>query len=369
MRTLPESRPGIEAASRRRRKRYRLLEELRSFSVRSGGHTCMWAMGSTVKVAGTASGNAHVSGVQRCSSAWACPVCAPTIGEGRATMIDALLSAHRAAGGEVFFISATLRHTKATKLGDALDVLQAAWSRTVRQGLNPHPWYEGQVRAIEVTHSDTNGWHPHIHAAILIGAGFDAERWAAAELVALGRMWKESCALLGYEARVTPVRDRLTGELVRPGWDVRRCSDASALARYITKVEGGWGAGLELARLDLKVGREGSRSPSQILEDAANGCRKSRELYRDYETATAGRHRVSTTAGLYARYGIADQTDDQLAEAALLETPEVEAFVPAEDWRRLLAAGFAAVLLDDVAALALDRRAGWPWPPEWLSTA
>lgn len=363
----PQASHDCDGIDERRAFRYRALEWLRSRTCREGGRTCMHGTGTTVSIAATSDGVVHVGGVQRCSSPWACLVCAPTIGERRAVEIDQAVTAWRSMGGEVYFVTATMRHTAALSLTNGLDRLQWAWSRTVRQGLNPHAWYGGQIRAVEVTYGEANGWHPHVHAAVFIEPGWDAAEWAYHELVALGRTWDESLRLVGGRAVVTPIRDRRTGRLVKPGWDVARVTDASSIAKYLSKVEGGWGIGLELARLDLKSG-DGA-SPAELVRAAVlEGDRQAEALYLEYEKATTGRRRIVASPGLLDRCGVKELTDEEAAEAQLEEAPAALVLVPAGDWRRLLAAGFAATLLADVARLGRGESDGWPWPPGWLST-
>lgn len=327
----------------------------------------MHARGATVSLGATAAGVVHVGGVAKCSSSWACPVCAPTIGERRAAEIDQAVTAWRKGGGRVYFVTATMAHTAGTALATTLEMLQLAWSRTVRQGLNPHPWYGGQVRAIEVTFGRSSGWHPHIHAAVFIEAGFDADDWAALELRSLSRVWAESVALLGGHTRVTPVRRKTDGALVIPGWDVSEVIDAGATAQYLSKIEGGWGIGLELGRLDLKTGK--GLSPAQLLRAGVEGDPVAAGLYLEYERATAGRHRIEASPGLLKRCGVDQLTDEEAADAEPPEPFVLLAVIPADDWRRIMAAGFAGVLIADLARAARGEGDGWAWPPGWLSTS
>ena len=285
----------LDPAGRRRAERFRKLEWLRKRTKRKGGRKCMHPLPEfeTVGVGATSKGAAHVEGVQRCASTWACPVCAPTIGETRAKEIDAAASAWIAAGGRIWFVTATLSHSHGDDLGSLLDMLQGAWSRVWRWGggVSP-PWYAGMVRAVEVTYG-ANGWHPHIRAAVFIEPGWDdCAEDIRRELVDARHQWGESVHLYGGTTSVTFETS--------PGWDVSKVNgsaDVSGLASYLTKIEGGWGLGLELSRLDLKRGGSGA-TPAVLLELAVNGDAHCAVLYALYERATNGRRRIVSSPGL-----------------------------------------------------------------------
>lgn len=349
--------PGVG----RRRWRYEALEWLRSRSTRTGGRTCMFALGAGVTV-GSDGERSHVGGVGRCGSPWACPVCAPVIGERRATEIDAAVAAWTAGGGRVFFVTATLRHAWGDELGQLLEMLQGAWSRTFRWGGGDRPdWYGGQVRAVEVTYGG-NGWHPHVHAAIFVEAGWDdcmadIER----DLWNMRHDWADSVHLFGGSTLVDHKRS--------PGWDVREVNvrdkwEGSSFGSYLAKVEGGWGVGLELARLDLKRGNRGGVTPVALLSAAVEGDRRAALLFRIYEAATVGRRRIVASPGLMERCKVEVLDDEQAAEGEVVDDLRVVVSVPAGTWRKLLRAGFVARLLEDVAAFG--RGEGWAWDPGWI---
>jgi len=312
----------------------------------------MHALGASVTVGATSAGVGHVGGVSRCASPWSCPVCAPTIGERRAGELDMAFKAWIAQGGSIYFVTATLSHQWGDDLGELLEMLQGSWSRTFRfgSGVTP-PWYAGQARAVEVTYG-RNGWHPHIHAAIFLEPGWDHDELVP-ELVELGRDWAESVERFGGRTMVPG-----------PGWDVRKVEDAAELSSYMTKVEGGWGAGLELARIDLKAGK--GATPSALLSAGVDGDSRAARLFRMYEVATAGKRRIVTSPGLMKRCEVEQVSDEEAAEADLEDEMVVVASIPAPDWCKLLRAGFATRLLSDVEKLASGASSGWAWPPDWL---
>lgn len=334
-----------------------------------------------------------VRGIRRCKSSWACPACSPAIGETRAGELDAAFRYWLDSGGLLFFVTATLQHTADDDLDELLSVVQWSWSRTWRHEsprfgtgkttagllmngdrLKP-AWFAGQARAIETTHTDRGGFHPHVHAAIFVEPGHDAAEVEAA-LKRYGERWAESVERKGRKARVTPVRDRQTGELVRPGWDVRAIYTTAETASYLTKIDGGWGAGLELARADLKRSGKG-RQPFDLLalaqedEGTEEGDRWL-ELWNTYEAATASRQRVVVTPGLMARCKVEVVEDDEAVEGTLDGEPvEAEARIIGYMWRRLWRKGEAGEVVNAVEAIARGAPSDsvWRWPPGWLWVA
>jgi hypothetical protein len=228
--------------------------------------------------------------------------------ERRAKEIDEALGTHLAGGGGAVFVTLTVGH----HLGDGLAPRLALMSEAFHHLLKGSPWkrraarlgYIGLVRALEVTWGEVNGWHPHPHAVLLFDRPLTADEVDDLTWWSHGR-WAAVVERKGF--------GRINGH----GVDVRPVVDAAALATYVTKVEGGWGVGLELARSDLKVGkRPGSFNPVGILRAAVEtGEVRMLDLWREYEAATFGKKAIVWTPGLLKRLGV-DQVDDVEAAAA-----------------------------------------------------
>jgi len=348
MTTLPQS------PADRKRLRYSQAEYLRGVTSRSGGRKCMFALGSTMSAAATSGGLVHVGGVQRCGSVWACPVCSPTIRERRAGEIDTALGKHLADGGVAYFVTSTVRHSAGTPLAQVLGLVQESW----RDAWRPRSidkrgsGYLGAIRAIEITHG-SNGWHPHIHAVVMFEPGTSA---ATAEnmlrRVSVGWSYQLSRRGASCNAR---------------GFDFRPVHDSEGVSGYLAKVDGGWGAGLELARGDLKLQAGKGTTPFQFLERAANGCSYSEMMFLIYEQATSGRRQLVWSRGLKARFGIDDVSDVDAAEETLHALPVLLAIVPAGKWRQLLRTNRAVDMLTQLGELASTGDLSvWQFPPAWL---
>lgn len=323
------------ATTARKRERFRLHHFLQTESVRGGARTCMTGLGATVRVARSSAGAVHVSGVARCASVWACPVCAPTIRDRRAAEIDAAVTRLLGQGYRVAFVTATVQHSLGDSLAQVYGLVQAAWSGvfsgrggvTLRQS-----GYVGQCRVIEVTHGG-NGWHPHVHALLVFRPGIDP----APVMRAIGSRFSLEVRRLGGFALVD---DRLERS---PGWDWSPVTVAADVSSYLSKVADGWGAGLELARGDLKAGR--GRSPFQLLADGIDGDTRALGLWRMYEEVTRGRMFVRWTRGLRDLAGVDEVSDEEAAAGELDDDLAAEWLVPVQMWNAWRRAGRLGDLL------------------------
>jgi hypothetical protein len=296
---------------------------------------------------------AHVTGIRRCGSPWACPVCAPVVRERRALEIDRGLSAHLAGGGGAVFVTLTLRHHRGDELGPRLALVSealheclkgAAWKRRAAR-----LEYLGAIRATEVTWSEANGWHPHVHAVLLLDRPIgDAE---ADDLRAwlLGR-WGGVCERRGF------------GTLsAAHGVDVQVVRSAPELAGYLTKVDGGWGAGHELARGDVKAGRVHGLVPAQLLgEFIETGEVRFKLLWQEYERATFGKRAIVWSAGLRRRLlgEEVEESDEALASSEGMEPEFVRFLVEKDHLWEAAKAGTVGDLLSQIEAAAEDYWSG-----------
>jgi hypothetical protein len=100
------------------------------------------------------------------------------------------------------------------------------------------------------------------------------------------------------------------GREVHPdiGVDLIPIRDSAGIGEYVSKID------MEITRGDLKQGRNGSRSTWDIGLAAADGDKRSAALWAEYIHAAKGRRWLSTSRGLWARYGITERTDAEIAE-------------------------------------------------------
>lgn len=326
----------------RRRRRYELHHWRAGKADRLAGGksaaTCMRAH-EDVTVSVTAGGQAHLTGVKRCGSIWSCPVCAPTIREQRAGDIDAACSAWTASGGQVWFVSATIPHQRGDDLGELMSRLQSVWSwawggdagRELREVCG----IDHTIRAWDHTYG-SNGWHPHFHALLFVRES-ELSLPAGKFLPTLvAQRLRESWAMHGLEGKWVP------GVSV----DIRPVVTADAIGTYCAKVEGRWGAGLELARADLKRGH--GVNPWQVMELASTGEARWVKAWASWEKATKGRNAIVWSRGLRDVVGLGEElTDEELAAAdEPADRIRYQYRIPADIWNRTVSNGRVPELLE-----------------------
>jgi hypothetical protein len=322
---------------------------------------------SGVILAQTAEGTAVALGLLRCGKIWFCPVCSAKIRHGRAEEITAAAVSWMERKGSAYLVTFTARHAAAHKLADLMDAIQgtradkdkgtsrkpgayqrlitgAAWAGDERraanvEGVRGRVGYVGMIRATEITVSQENGWHPHIHAIVFVGGAlastldgkktvggvFEPEPEALKELEDHFRgVWTRHLAKV--DPAFTPSDEH--------GVDFKRLEtarDAEDFGRYVAKIQDGHKSvspANELARGDLKRGRHGNMTPFQmlgrigdlmggVLEDDTEGhgdlswCLAK---WAEYEKAVSGRRAIEWTRHLRALLGLVggDTEDDDL---------------------------------------------------------
>jgi hypothetical protein len=283
-------------------------------------------------------GVAHYAGLATCGSIWACPVCSAKIRNARAAEISEATAAWDRAGHSVYMVTLTAPHD----LGDRLAPLLATIADGFRAVISGRPWIRlrkqlhivGTIRSVEVTHG-RNGWHPHLHVLVYLEHDPGAEGLAALHSH-VGERWRRFIVKQGYRPP-----DRLHGVVIE------RCTSAAEAGAYIAKTQDGASPGNELARADLKRGRNGHRTPLEILEAFRwTGDLEDIKLWRDYEKATKGHQAITWSAGLRKLLAAPERTDEEIAAEEV--GGEVVALLAAGVWREVTRIpGLPALLLDE----------------------
>ncbi|WP_164555082.1 protein rep [Paracoccus haematequi] len=234
-------------------------------------------------------GAAGFDGLKTCASVWCCPCCSPRISARRKDELDLLMSGARAEGHAVVMLTLTARHDRQMKLAPFLDALKLAKKR-LRQR---REWrglpFVGSVTATETTHG-RNGWHPHFHEILLLDC-LPADALALVE--GLRAAWLSCLAAFGLS-----------------GADAAfQVQSAQAAGAYVAK----FGAAEELALQGSKRGRNGSRGPWQLLNDARDGDAQAAAVWAEYALAFRGRRQLVWSRGLKARFGVGETSDDEAA--------------------------------------------------------
>jgi hypothetical protein len=285
--------------------------------------------------------SAHYRGLDVCGSVWHCPLCAARISNHRRKELAALVQAHVAAGGSVWMTTYTIRHSRFDDLAELLQRFLEA-RRRMRQGRRGQALRRdfgviGTVSVLEVTWSEENGWHPHVHELVFSDAEMDADGYE----VAARSAWEGAAAGQGLAMN-------------QHGFELQRTY--GAVADYIAKyghepaVEQPWGVESEICKGHLKQGRGGTPhyTPFALLAAIADGATALEMRWIEYAAAFKGRKQLTYSPHLRERYAVAgeEKTDAQLVE----ESEGYEAWtaveLEAESWAEVCAANVRGSLLE-----------------------
>lgn len=254
----------------------------------------------------TANGRAEFLNLLRCGSVWDCPVCARKVSGKRARIVLQGMEQAKAEGLRVDLLTLTVPHSLFQPCKQVLSGLIKA--RTHFKNSRAYKAYKleagwvGEIWASEVT-LGRNGWHPHCHGLVFAEKSF---------LEDLRGQWTASVKHVGL------------GVVNTHGYRVDMSRDGDAAAQYVSK----WGLESELTRADLKKSRFGGRTPFALLADYGKGDKEAGERFCEYSDAFHGRPQLLWTDGLKARFGVVDNTDQELAEQSEIEAEPGQV----EDW-------------------------------------
>lgn len=315
-------------------------------------------------------GTSHYAGLEACHSVWMCPCCAAKISERRRLELAIALRLARRFHLKVVMITYTFSHHRGEILTEMLTSMSRAWG-LYTSGRRSNKLYTtfgvvGFIKALEVTYSDDNGWHPHIHQLVLLPEHSNTAAFGSAART----LWEEAA----YSAGLT---------MNEYGFKLDDCNEK--VAWYIAKFnrdpsdvtlkawEQGWTEANELTKWHTKLGRgaDGQAehvTPMQLLSYANAGDTRSAALFREYCVAFKGKRQLYWSPGLKAMFQIKERTDKELAEEQTADATKL-AFLYLEEWLTVVKAhkrvdllmvarsGDAAKVADFLYGLGLARFA------------
>lgn len=279
------------------------------------------------------------SGLQTCGSVWHCKICATRVSEVRKLEVRHATDTWLEQGGGVLFVTNTFPHGRQDDLRVLLaKLLDVAWNRYInhRQYKKARTalGYIGRIRALEVTHGEANGWHPHVHEIWFIEKPLNKTAMLALEN-ALFKVWKVTALGAGFKA---PSR--------KYGISVQ---GAESAADYIAKfgTEPRWEVGKEMAKAHVKKSRDAKgKTPFDLLRSfAESGCKYSASLFKEYAIAFAGKVQLYWSQGLKGIFRIEEISDEQIAHKQD-DDALVLAQITWEDWRIVLRSADRGILLE-----------------------
>lgn len=280
--------------------RYSLRDKLRGLSTHSRVQKCGHRRIAGAVTIRKGPGGAHYSGVMSCGLVWLCPVCASKIAARRNGEVTRALTRHLGeSGGGVAFLTLTVPHDKGDSLTHSFATVNGGWRKIVAgrawKALRETLGIVGFIRTSECTHGG-NGWHPHMHVLVFTERPLSDVELERLRLHAFS-VW---AAYVQREGFRTPLAMRCPIERV----------ENTVVGDYATK----FGAALELTHGMQKRGRNGSRTPFQILADFTEcGVEDDLKLWREWERGSKGRKQLTWSRGLKALSEVEDLTDEQVA--------------------------------------------------------
>lgn len=280
---------------------------------------CRWRVGELVGVhhSGEADTPGHWSGVERCGSIHACPVCSAVIRSERAHEIQAGVKNWQAEKKHLVFVTLTMRHRTTDKLAVTLDAALKAWQRLLQGSswgrFRKKYGVKGYIRAVEVT-LGANGWHPHLHALLFTDQPM-SEKESKVMAADLYQRWGKYILEFGGG-----LPSKLRGVDVRPA-----DKNGRVVAQYLSKVQDGKNEkkedepnqriGHEMARFDFKTGRGASMMPFELLDPSRRQNSAddfaAYQLWNEYFNATRGRRAITWSRGLRELVGAKNERTDQ----------------------------------------------------------
>jgi hypothetical protein len=284
-------------------------------------------------------GTGYAEGVVHCGSVWGCAVCAAKIRHGRAEIYAASAARWLAEGNTLLMVTFTFPHDMGMDLDPLWDLVSEGMSHLT----STIAWRKlkdrlGEVyyrRAVEQTFGE-HGWHPHCHMLVYVRGGDTTAATVAVDQY-FSAAWAKWVTDHGYR-----VPSGQNGVVVTP------CNTGGDAGAYIVKTQDGRGVGNELARGDLKKGRNGGRTPFEILREAGTGDKRMLGLWWEFEQASKGRRLITQSQGLAAVLGEDEVTDQELAdeEAGGVDVAEFDG----ELWAGVCARGLEAPVFEAAAA-------------------
>jgi len=284
---------------------------------------------------GKASGSHKFGQLRPCKSVHTCMNCSRWIRSQRAALLQAGINRHLLAGGSVVMLTVTVRHSRSDSLLSSLDGLASAFngfwkSRAVRE-ICAESGLIAQVKNVEVTFGDANGWHPHNHILMFVRDGV-----VPADLSdALFPHWRNY-----VEKRMGRKVSREHGLNVIGG---------ESAADYILKsgIAPEKDLALEITHSHRKLAKGGRFTPFGILAELGSGDRSFLPLWCEYAVAIHGRPLITGLDRLLKFYDISDDEQSLIIDALSVDESILKDLIDSDLWSQI----YKANLLDDVIAL------------------
>jgi hypothetical protein len=222
-------------------------------------------------------------------------------------------------------LTLTVRHHKGQSLSELLAEVSACRAAIGRSGSFKRAvkaaGYVGRIIVLEVTYG-SNGWHPHVHMLFLFNRRLSESEQQVIADAAFGA-WQAQAVADGFSAPLSQAQEwpevELAGQLD---------TATAGLSEYWTK------AVYELGSAQTKSARskEGATFWQLLDRWITDRDDATLRLLHEYETSIAGQKAIYWTKGLKRRLGVAQVTDEELAEEEVGTDEDTILGLPAESW-------------------------------------
>lgn len=302
---LVQAKPSQEES---RQASYSLLASVKRVLPLHRTAQCLWQLADPNKtvqiIKDTEFNRARYNNLRLCGMVWTCPCCGRKISQVRGEEIRSAIDVAASMGIKVALLTCTAPHVIQDDLKTLLYRLLKSWRHFIddRTGKTNKSdmGVVGTIRNMEVTHGD-NGWHPHFHCLVFYKRDVDLAKMESR----FAAHWQHVCVKSG----------------------LRRPSDAHGLtlqdgkhaAAYVTST---WGLEHEMTKSMAKLGRNGGRTPFDIIRDYEKGEQKDQNamLFREFAAAFFGKRQLHWSKGLKKLLAVVDITDEEIA---VMETERV----------------------------------------------
>lgn len=275
-------------------------------------------------------GHAHYKNLCVCGGVWTCAPCSSKISERRRVELKQALD--QAADYSFSMVTFTLSHKRGDKLDSLVDDLLTSYRRLTSgrdyQTFTQSAGIVGSIKSLEVTYSDRNGFHPHLHVLLVTRRG-----------ARINKSWLK-----------TKWQHVIAGSARTADYDIGchwRQADMSA-AEYIEKygherIKDWWGASGELTKGASKLTKDAKGFSmfqalynSIVAPDERQRGRWGR-IFQEYARAFKGKSQLRYSKGLRELLGLGvELSDKELAEGG--EYPSsLLARLSRRQWRIILA--------------------------------
>lgn len=285
---------------------------------------------------------AFYNGLMVCGSVWHCPICASKISEKRRLELKQAFETYQnVEKGHMAFLTLTFSHNRFDSLKEILDKFTLASrkfkSGTPYQNLKNDMCIEGTVKGLEVTYSDSNGFHPHSHEVIFYKKKCDLRKIRKR----MWGLWINACSACGLTATE------------KYGLTLQNGQDASD---YISKFgKGNWTLEQEMTKAHIKQGKnKESLTPFDFLKFYLM-TEKPRylKLFKEYAEVFKGKRQLVWSKGLKDKLLIEEKTDGELATEKL-EDADLLGLITYDEWKLILKYDYRAKLLDVIEKFGFE---------------